>query len=418
MTDEEKRLAAEKAFNDKLDAKLLAFEAKQDFTSPTMVKEMFAEEIKAFDNVETVTTMQTKLDQVVAASVAQGELVEKIKADAMKPEDSFTKAFNENKDKFEAATKGNFDKFSMELKSISASSFTDMSAGFENTYISEKVKGMPFLFELFDNSIPVPVDNRGSIKYTEQLTNTSNADSVAENAVPSEDSMTWVEKSLDPAKIKAIIKVSTDQLYDVNYLRAQVQKNLMKGWILKVQDLLLNGEEAGNDPNGLLNQATAFDAAGFVTSTGGAPDPWLLDLINAMWLQITEDGKNEADPSITFLRNTLLHQIKTKKDSNKNYMNLNWAMGAPMNISGMKVLGNQLAGSNEIVVGDLSKAQLYIWDSMTLDIFQEKDDRSKDLVTMMVKGRMNLVVPSNDQYAIVKSTDASGDITAIEYVGE
>jgi len=37
--------------------------------------------------------------------------------------------------------------------------------------------------------------------------------------------------------------------------------------------------------------------------------------------------------------------------------------------------------------------------------------------TMMVKGRMNLVVPSNDQYAIVKSTDASGDITAIEYVG-
>ncbi len=371
------------------------------------IETMISEAVKSGNN-----EAMGKLEELKKAQIEQGLKLEKTQKPELKNIQSRVKSFfDENHEAIKDGYKG--DGTSFTLKAIDASDFTSHTSKFENPYIAELAQGMPFMLEILRNSIQVSADNRGSIMYIEQLAATNNAAEVAENAVPSESNYTFIQRTLAPAKIKAFVKVSTDQLYDKGFLQTQVNRLIAKDWMLKAHDHLLNGDGQTNKPFGLLHYATAFDA----DAAPKVDDAWLLDLINAMILQIEVDGKNSFTPNLAFLRNQILHEMRTKKDAIGNYMNLNWALGANMNISGVQLLGNQLAGDNQIVVGDISKAQLYLWEGMEFDVYQEQDDRSKDLVTLKVKGRMNLVVPENDKKAIVKCTDYTTDLATITAAG-
>ena len=94
------------------------------------------------------------------------------------------------------------------------------------------------------------------------------------------------------------------------------------------------------------------------------------------------------------------------------YPELAMAGTVPM-INGMRITSNELAGSNALIVGDLSAATLYNWDGVMLEVIQTGDDALNQLVTLSVNARLNLLVKPTDTEAIVKVSDYATTLAAI-----
>ena len=319
----------------------------------------------------------------------------------------------ENKEKFETLAKQSNvpnTTFGIALKTLTAASLTGASGNRTDMDIDAIVKNSPFVMALLRNRITMPADNEGFYVYYEQTLNTNNASKVAENHVPSDNVYTWVKKSIASYEVKAKTVISIRQLKDLQFLTDTVNGLLTEDWVLEVEDLLINSTA---DIYGLLYYATEFDFANATKS----PNPNLMDVLRKVKAQITKQGKNKFKPNLAFMAVDAVEEMAGEKDDFGRYLMPNWAMGGDISFSGVNIIENELANDNQVVMGDMSKAKLIIWDDMVLRTFQEGDQASKGQITLQVEGRMNLLVKTNDKPAIVKVTSLSAAIDGIEDIG-
>ena len=328
--------------------------------------------------------------------------------------ESIEKAIEANKDRIIQAVNNKeiTGRIRSEFKTIDASSFTNNRANYTDPIIGEVAQGYPFLMELLKNKINVPSGNQGSIDYWYQNSPTNNAGSVAENGEATESDYSWTRGTLADARVSAKTKVSLYQLSDMSFLNSQVRRLLATDFMLKLNDLLINGLGAGTDPYGVLYYATEFAYASYADTV---TDPDLVDMLNTIKRQIIENGKDKYMPNNSFMKYKLMWDLQIAKDDfgRTKYPNIAFNNDIPT-ISGIKAMTNELSGTNELVVGDFNYAQLYMWDNMALDIFQEEDDRSKKKVTLQIDARLNLLVKPTDTNAIVKVSNYTDALDAIK----
>lgn len=316
----------------------------------------------------------------------------------------------ENKDFFQTQSKSSNvpnTAFPIELKALTAASLTGASGNRTDMDIDAIVKNSPFVMALLRNRITMPANNEGFYVYYEQTLNTNNASKVAENGTPSDNVYTWEKKSIASYEVKAKTTISIRQMYDLQFLADTVRNLLSEDWVLKVEDYLINSTA---NIFGLLYYATEFD---FANATKSA-NPNLMDVLRKVKAQITKQGKNKFKPNLAFMAVDAVEEMAGAKNDFGDYIMPNWAMGGDINFSGVQILENELANDNQVVMGDMSKAKLIIWDDMVLRTFQEGTQASEGLITLQVEGRMNLLVKTNDKPAIVKVTNLSDAITGIK----
>lgn len=353
--------------------------------------------------------------EIKAALKEQGEALRKMQEGGRTEVKTVRQILEEKKDFFTAIAKEGAKventTIPVSIKTLTAASLTGASGNRSDLEIAAIVKNSPFVMVLLRNRVTMPANNEGFYVYYEQTLNTNNTSLVAENGVPVQNNVyTWEKKSIQSYEIKAKTVVSQRQMYDMQFITDTVNSLMVEDFVLKMEDTLINST---SNIYGLLYYATEFDYA----SATKSPNPNLMDVLRKVKAQITKQGKNKFKPNIAFMAVDAVEEMAGTKNEFGDYIMPSWAMGGDISFSGVQIIENELANDNQVVMGDMSKAKLIIWDDMMLRVFYDTGDESAGRVTIQVEGRMNLLVKTPDLPAIVKVTNLETAINGIEYTG-
>lgn len=361
------------------------------------------------------SAIKTVESKIQAALKEQGDVLRTMQEGGRSQVKTIREILEEKKDFFQAISKEGAEvkntTIPVSIKTLTAASLTGASGNRSDLDIAAIVKNSPFVMALLRNRVTMPANNEGFYVYYEQTLNTNNTQLVAENGVPANpNAYTWEKKSIQSYEIKAKTVVSQRQMYDLQFITDTVNGLMVEDFVLKMEDLLINSQA---NLFGLLYYATEFDFANATKS----PSPNLMDVLRKVKAQITKQGKNKFKPNLAFMAVDAVEEMAGTKNEFGDYIMPSWAMGGDISFSGVQIIENELANDNQIVMGDLSKAKLIIWDDMLLRVFYDTGDESAGRVTIQVEGRMNLLVKTPDLPAIVKVTDLAAALTGIELIG-
>lgn len=397
-----------KAMETAMQKQLDAFKENSNLATVEQVEKMF-------EKAATDETLAPKFKELMDAAKAQGEAIALMTENAKKVDtkETIESALKANKEVLDGIVKDGAikNKTGFQIKTINASSFSNITAGYNDMDMGEVAQGKPFALEMLKNSITVPKGNLGSIDYWYQDSPTNNAGDIAENSAATASAFTWTRDTLAWKRINANTKVSIYQLNDINWLNGEVRKLLMTDFMLELQSQLISGTGLTTNMNGLLSYATEF---AYATYADSVPRADLIDMINTIQRQITELGKDKYSANRGVCVRKLLWDLQIAKDDfgRRLYPEVAISGNAPV-VNGVSLTTNELKGSNSLLVGDMNYATLYNWDGIQLDFMQIDDDELNKLVTVSVNARMNLLVKPTDVNAIVKVTDYATALAAI-----
>lgn len=296
------------------------------------------------------------------------------------------------------------------IKTVTAANVTDDTMAYRAPGVGQIQRGYPWLRELF-NVIPLGPNSHGTVAYYEQLAVTNNAANVAEGgASATQSNLTWVEKTIGGKRIHDFIKLSKNQIKDVDFVAGETQRLIDKNMRLKENSQLLTGLGTGNEIKGITKYAQVFATAGISINNAN-----LNDLIGKIKTQIRVNSLDGFLPDFYACNSPLVDTVRFAKDEFGQYVFPMWAQGAPVAMQGLQPVENNLIADDSLLVGDAKMATLYEWDGMTIEYGFIDDDFTKGLVTVSAYLRENLLVRENDVQAFVYSTavaDLIGAITA------
>lgn len=300
---------------------------------------------------------------------------------------------------------------SVSLKTVTASNFTDDTMSYREPGVNQIQRGMPYIRDLF-NVVTLGGNTHGAISWYEQEAVTNNASNVAEGAASTTQSaISWVEKTQGSKRIHDFIKVSKNQLKDVDFVAGEVNTLLNKNMRLKENAQLLSGTGTGNEIKGITNYAQSFTTTGI-----SIQDPNLNDLIGKIKTQIRVDSLDKFLPNAYTMNPADVDTVRFKKDEFGQYVFPAWAQGASVSMAGLTSVENSLVTANTMLVGDFTLGTVYVWDSLIIEMGYIDDDFTKGLVTISAYLRENLRVKSHDEKGFVYITDiaqALSDITEV-----
>lgn len=233
---------------------------------------------------------------------------------------------------------------------------------------------------------------------------------IAEGATKTLISVKYVEKDAKVKKIAVRGRITTEMMDDLPQLVNYIYNNMMKRVEIKIEDQLLNGDNTGENLNGLDNVATAF-AAGDSANTITAPNEF--DVINAVATQVEIAN---GIPNAIFIHPRTVQALKAVKATDgtplwRNYVD----MLGEMTIAGMKVVSTTAVTAGEFIGGDLKAANVLFRETMNLRIGLDGTDWSENKKTALLESRLVQFVSANDVPVIVKGDFATAK-TALEAV--
>jgi len=400
-----------------IDKSLETFEKNLDKYA---TKESIEQEFKALkDGFGEALTSHEKFTEIANAVKEQGLALAKIADNSKKdltPSEKIAKGLQESVEKikeFGNQNSGNIKLFGVAQKDITRSSFTSDTNFARLQEVGQYKQGVPFVADLFTNVI-LGGDSHGSIAYMDQDAPTNNAAAVAEGGTPSADSYSWTEYTLAGKEIVAYIPISKRQLFDVAFLESEVKRLINTSYRLKENELLTSGDGSGNNPYGYLTRATALSTSSY---TGSVANADLVDLINIAEEQIANDGKNAFTPNYNIVNRTDLNKhLLLKKDNDGAPIYPMLRMGGMPSVGNGQLVTNSLVTANSMAVGDFTVGTVYRWGDVSIEMGYINDDLLKNKLTLIARGRLNLLIRNVDQNAIVKVADIDDAIDAIKEV--
>jgi HK97 family phage major capsid protein len=218
--------------------------------------------------------------------------------------------------------------------------------------------------------------------------------------------VSYEEVSEEVKKIAAYIKVSKEMLADLSFVRSEINTELMEAIEQNIDLSLVNGN-GGNDLNGLLNYAPAFNAGTFANAV---PSANISDLIRIAKAQI--EAANFM-PTHVVLNPEDVAKIELTKASDGSYTYPIF-FDANMRVAGLIVVSSNNITAGTMVVGDFTKFNIKFREDMNMSVGYENDDFTRNMVTILCEARLVSYVKGNDVNAFVQSDIAVdiADITA------
>ena len=377
----------------------------QDIQSVQTALKDFQDEIsKKFDGVVT----SSQFDELKAAAEKQGEILAEIQRKGQNTEKTFAEQYKENAAGIaKAISEGKPYSFGTTRKAVTAASITNNTNAYRVDGVGQLQLGIPFVADLLPRVV-LGSNTGGTVRWIEQAAITNNAAAVAEANKTTESVATWEEKSLAGKRIKDHIKVSIDQIKDEAYMIGEVTQLVNNNMRIAEDNALINGDGKTNNIKGLLAYATEFATAGISIKAAN-----FVDLVGKCKTQIMVNTKGGAIPTNFLANPTDVDVVRYLKNDFDMPIYPNWQLGGTVSFGGMTLAENALMTANKLIVGDMSKATLYVFDELVVELIQVDDDALKGLVTVNAYIRENLVVKSVYANAIVKVTDVASALTAI-----
>lgn len=401
MTQEELKAA----LGSELEGFKKSLPSMQDIKSIETALADFKGEIeKKFDGIVT----NEQFAELKNAAEKQGEILAEMQRKGESKDKTFAEQYKENVAKLsESIQSGKSYSFVTTRKAVTAASITDNTNAYRVDGVGQLQGGIPFVADLLPRVV-LGSNTGGTVRWIEQAAITNNAAAVAEANKTTESVATWEEKSLAGKRIKDHIKVSIDQIKDEAYMIGEVTQLVNNNMRIAEDNALINGDGLTNNIKGLLAYATEFATAGISIKAAN-----FVDLVGKCKTQIMVNTKGGAIPTNFLANPTDVDVVRYLKNDFDMPIYPNWQLGGTVSFGGMTLAENALMTANKLIVGDMSKATLYVFDELVVELIQVDDDALKGLVTVNAYIRENLVVKSVYADAIVKVSDVATALTAI-----
>lgn len=257
----------------------------------------------------------------------------------------------------------------------------------------------PFLVSLFGR--------RSTSAKTVHLVDKRNRDGsaayTAEGAAKPAIDFDFVEVKLDMLKIAAKVKVSTEMLADISFMRSAINDELLTELNLTLDEELYSGTNL----QGLLDHATPFSAGSLAATVDNANN---FDVIRAAVAQIVLAN---FIPNVVIVNPADAAAMDLAKATDGHYIMPPFATVGGQTIAGVRVVENPGVTAGDYIVGDFTKAFFYQREGINIMVGWENDDFSKNLVTIIGELRGNLYISENNEGAFVVG-DFATDKAALE----
>lgn len=253
--------------------------------------------------------------------------------------------------------------------------------------------------------IPVtPVTAGNSFTYFKEKLHTLGAGMVAEGAAKPQSNVMFDSVTDMIKKIAVWMPVTDEALDDVPQLYSYIQELLRYDLKLAEEGQILKGDGSGNNLNGLMTQATAFDTA--LSKTGDTA----IDTIRRAIYQVRKQSKRGADAVVMTELDWM--NIELQKDGENRYLFANlqglvmpvlW--GRPVVASDSMDEGDGSTTGGEFLTGSFAQgARIYDRMAYTFKVGMINDDFVKNQRVLLVEERLGLAV--RRPYAFVKGAFA------------
>lgn len=234
-----------------------------------------------------------------------------------------------------------------------------------------------------------------AIEYVRENVFTNAADVVAEGALKPESDITFTKETANVKTIAHWVQASRQVVSDSAQLQGYINNRLLHGLALKEEQQLLNGDNTGDNLNGLNNVATAYDTTLSITGDTFA------DVVAHAIFQVS---LSEFEASAVVLNPADWHKISLLKDEQGRYI-----FGGPQAFAakvmwGLPVVATTSQAKNTFTVGAFSMAS-QVWDNQDASVEvsnQDRDNFVKNMLTILCEERLALA--HYRPQAIIKGT--------------
>lgn len=209
--------------------------------------------------------------------------------------------------------------------------------------------------------------------------------------------------STNVKKIAGMTKVTEEKLEDITWMSNEIRSELIERHEIEVEKQLLNGDGTGANLAGLIpTYAQAFSAAVGIADT--VPNANKGDVLRAAILQVR---LAQHYPNVIMLNPADVASMELEKGDDGHYVIPPFRTADGLTVKGISVVETTEIVGGRFLVGDFSRAGVFVRRSPRLEIGLDGDDFSKDLRTVKLSERMAFRVKGRDVQAFVEGDFAS-----------
>lgn len=239
--------------------------------------------------------------------------------------------------------------------------------------------------------LPVGRTTSNAIEYPRETAFTNNAAPVAEGAAKPESTF---DMTLETAPVRTLahyFRVSKQLMDDMGMLQGYIDGRLRYGLAIVEEDQILNGDNTGQNLNGILTQADDFPASVATSGIPGGVDATSVDVIRWAKLQV----RQSLYPATGVVLNPEdWATIELLKDTQGSYLYSAFASGTEPRLWGMRVVESDAITAGTFLVGSFAMGA-QIWDREQANVVistEDQDNIVKNLITIRGEERLALTV--------------------------
>ncbi|MVW92428.1 phage major capsid protein [Elizabethkingia meningoseptica] len=312
------------------------------------------------------------------------------------------------KSAFEVMKNNSSSSVNIEVKAVGTMMLASYVGDRLTTEVDRTISKAPSRMPLFRNLINVSTIKGNKVTWVNKEANEGGAGMTAEGAKKSQVSWTYTEESADVKKITEFIKVSKEALDDLDFLRSEINSELIEGVELKLDEQISSGDGQGLNLKGILPQVPVFNVTG---------TPLDKSVSNANKRDVLRSAvalirKNRFNANYIIINPMDGATMELEKGTDGHYILPPFTSVDGTKVGATLVVENEAIAEGEFLAGDFTKSNLRIKEEININVGYSDDDFVKNLVTILAEMRAVHYIKKHHKPAFVKGVFADA-ITAI-----
>lgn len=203
-----------------------------------------------------------------------------------------------------------------------------------------------------------------------------------------------------PKKVAERMKVSTELLYDVDYMATMMEEELRFEVETAANAAVLTGVASSTSPAGITTIASSFNLTGI-----SVIEPQFADCIRAAIAQIR--SLNFYGTLTAYMNPIDIANMDMQKNSEGTYLMPPFTSAEGTIVKGVQVIEDNNIAEGYLLIGDMNLYKIVMHQDFTINFGWENDDFSKNLVTAIGEMRFHQYFSENHTGAWVYDTFAN-----------
>lgn len=296
----------------------------------------------------------------------------------------------------------------VELKALvtRAGAIGDNAAGFFLPEIGQLGHKERSLYNVLPKVLVSDGNHSGTIRYRDwdEATKVRAAAMIAEGEAFPESTAKWQWYTKDLKKVGDTIPVTEEFFEDERQAYGELDMFLNVNVNLVIDNQIVNGDNVGNNLDGLINTVPAYTAV-----ASGIASANLKDLSIKVRNAITRERGSKYRPDMIAVSSSTMEDLVLAKDANNNYI-FDENTGT---LGGLSVVVDENMPDNQIVIGDRRYARIYEKGGVVLSKGTPNNQFNEDEMTLKARKRLLLLVREVDKTGFLKVTDVDAALLTL-----